>query len=156
MRRLLSNRWIRRSASIALLLLTTLLGLAWYTNTWTSADLLSLEGMRRECHPVWRDLFWRRIGPGQDVDAVIAATEPLEIRRYDDFVQLEYQRGLCCSGVVILARQGRLIHAEAGSCCWRRTFFEMTAQDHADFDFAYEAHWRPIREKQDAEEKAKP
>jgi hypothetical protein len=163
MRRLLSNRWIRWirwirwSAILLLLLLTTVLGLAWYTRTWTSADLLSLEGMRRECHPVWSDLFWRRIGPGQDVEEVIAATKPLEIRRYGDFVLLEYQRGLCCTGVYILARQGKLINAEAGSCCWRRTFFDLRiAQDHADFETAYEAHWRPIFEKQDAEEKANP
>jgi hypothetical protein len=59
MRNLLRNRWIRWSVVVLLLLLTPILCIAWYTKTWTMADLRSYEGMRRESHPVWRDLFWR-------------------------------------------------------------------------------------------------
>ena len=153
MGRLISNRWLRLSAAVLLLAASSLLGLAWYTNTWTSADLLSYQGMSHECHPVWRDLFWHRIGPGQDVEEIIASTKPQEVERYGEFVRLGYQRGMCFSGVFIMARKGRLIQAEAGSCCWRRTFFdETTSDDRKGFNDAYEAHWRPIREKQAAEE----
>ena len=138
-----------------LLSLTSLLGLALYTRTWNRNDVLSYWGMSRECHPIWRDLFWRRIGPGQDVEAVIAETKPIQVERYGDFVNLTYQSGF--TGIGITAKQGKLVAASAGSCCWSRTFFdEMTAADRKSYDDAYEAHWRPIREKQEAEEKAKP
>src|SRR5262245_44000247 len=120
--------WLRWLIGIVSVLIFIPLGLAWYTRTWTYRDYVSIEGMRRECHPVWRDLFWRRIGPGQDVEAVIAATKPIKVTRYGEFVDLTYQVGF--TGLGITAKNGKLISASAASCCWSRTFFdEMTAND---------------------------
>ena len=115
LRYLLRNRWIRWSAALLLLLLTTILGLAWYTRTWTRSDVMSYWGMSRECHPVWRELFWRRIGPGQDVEEVIAATKPTKVDRYGDFALLTYQERLYSdSGSPSPPTKASLIAASAG------------------------------------------
>jgi hypothetical protein len=106
--------------------------------------------MSRECHPVWKDLHWGHVHAGQDVDDVIAATKPARVEGYGDFVQLNYQEGLCFTGVTITAKNGRLASAAAWSCTWDRVFFdEMTQDDRQAFSAAYEAHWGPIWKKQD-------
>jgi hypothetical protein len=102
--------------------------------------------MSRECHPVWKDLHWGRIQPGQDVEEVIAATKPARVERYGEFVRLNYQEGLYFTGVTITAKNGRLASAVAWSCTWNRVFFdELTREDWAAYSAAYEAHWQPIR-----------
>src|SRR4051812_44134162 len=37
--------------------------------------------MGRECHPVWEDFNFRRICAGDDVDDVIARTNPITLER---------------------------------------------------------------------------
>jgi hypothetical protein len=79
----------------------------------------------------------------------------MKVDRYGNFALLTYQIGFLGPGLTITAKDGKLVEAAAGSCTWSRTFFdEMTAEDKKNFDDAYEAHWRPIREKQKAEEEA--
>jgi hypothetical protein len=101
--------------------------------------------MSQECHPVWRELHWGRIYAGQNVEEVIAATKPVSTERYGEFVQLNYQDGLCFSGVVITAKNGRVASATASSCTWSRDFFnQLTLDDWQAYSAAYDAHWRPV------------
>jgi hypothetical protein len=144
----LSKTWFRLSVRFVLLLLVTLLGFAWYFKIWSWRDWEIIQAMSAECHPVWRDLHWGRVQAGQNVDEVIAATKPVRVERYGDFVELIYQPGgLNFTGVNITAKKGRLVNAGAWSCTWNRVFFdEMTGDDWHDFNDAYEARWQPIRQ----------
>ncbi len=151
MRRLLYKRWFRLSAGLLGFLLFALLASAWYYRIWSWRDLQIYREMSRECHPVWKDLYWGRIQAGQDVEEVIAATDPVRVERYGEYVRLHYQPALSFGGVTITAKRGRLASAWAGSCTWDRTFFnELTPEDDDRYREAYEAHWRPIREKRRA------
>src|SRR5262249_14973014 len=120
---------------------------------WSWHDLQVYQMMSKECHPVWEDLHRGHIYAGQNVEDVIAATKPVRVERYGDFVQLSYQEGLCFTGVTITAKNGRLASAAAWSCTWERVFFdELTQDDWKAYSDAYETHWQPIRKKQEAEQ----
>jgi hypothetical protein len=146
-----SKRWVKLSAGFVLLLLVALTSCAWYFRIWSWHDLQVYRMMSQECHPVWRELHWGRIHQGQDVEDVIATTNPVRVERYGEFVRLNYQDYLYFTGVTITAKNGRLACATAWSCTWDRLFFnELTQEDWQAYSDAYEAHWRPIR-KQRAE-----
>jgi hypothetical protein len=126
-KRLFAKLWFRVFGGLALALLVALIFCAWYFRVWSWRDLQVFQMMSRECHPVWRDLHWGRIYAGQDVEDVITSTNPVRVERYGEFVQLNYQRGLCFTGVTITARNGRLAGATAWSCTWDRVFFDQLA-----------------------------
>ena len=90
-------------------------------------------------HPVWRELWDSRVGLGDRVEELIARTQPPRVERAGRFVRLSYdphEEG----GLNVIARDGRLISAQAGSCIWSHTFFTvMTAADWAEFKAAEEA-----------------
>lgn len=99
--------------------------------------------MRRECHPVWEDLHWGRVHSGQDVDEVIAATKPVRVERYGEFVRLSYHEAISYTGVTIIAKNGRLAIATSWSCTWHRVFFdESTPEDRRALSDACETHWQ--------------
>ena len=148
MKRIFSKRWFKLPAVLLVALLAVTLGCASYFRVWSWRDLRAYQGMSQECHPVWRELHWGRIHTGQDVERVIADTQPARVERYGEFVRLNYQQGLSFTGVTITAKNGRLATAAAGSCTWDRVFFnELTEDDWKAYSDAYEAHWRPIRKK---------
>src|SRR5262245_46641443 len=99
--------------------------------------------MSRECHPVWRDLYAGRIRAGQSVEETIGRTSPKRVDRLDNFVVLGYQGGdgfISFTGVTIIARDGRLIDAEAWSCTWQKRFFrEWTDSEERDF---WKLYWQ--------------
>ncbi len=149
MRLLLSRRWVKFSAGVVLCLLICLLALAWYFRIWSWRDLQIYEMMSQECHPVWKDLHWGRVRAGQDVEEVISLTKPLSIHRYGEWVQLDYQQGLCFTGITIVATKGCLASAGAWSCTWDRTFFEeLNPKDWEMFRGARDAHWQLVRGQQ--------
>jgi len=154
MRRFFPKRWFVLSAALVLLPLLALVACAWQFRIWSWRDLQVYRMMSRECHPVWRDLHWGRIRSGQDVEEVIAATNPVRVERYGEFVRLNYQEGLCFTGVTITAKDGRLASAAAWSCTWDRVFFnELTEEDWKAYSDAYEAHWGPIRKQREEAER---
>ena len=140
---------MKLAAGLVLVVLVALPATAWYFRIWSWRDLQVYRMMSRECHPVWESLHWGRVHSGQDVEEIIVATKPVRVERYGEFVRLNYQVGLCFSGVTLTAKKGRLASACAWSCTWDRTFFdELTQEDWDQFSEAHEAHWRPLREKQ--------
>lgn len=146
MKRVLGNRWVQRALGLLVMLSIGLVGCAWYFRIWSWHEFKVYGYMSHECHPVWRDLHWGRIRAGDDVEDVIAMTNPVRVERYAEFVRLNYQQGLSFTGVTITAKNGRLASAWAWSCCWDREFFdELTRADHKAYGEAYETHWRPIR-----------
>jgi hypothetical protein len=155
MKHLLARRWVKAGAGILLLALFALLATTWHFRVWSWGDFQIYQSMSRECHPVWKDLHWGRIYPGQDIEEVIASTKPVRVGRYGQFVCLDYQEGgLCFTGVTIMGKNGRAASASAWSCTWNRSFFaELTQDDWRAYGDAYEEHWRLIRGRREAAEK---
>jgi hypothetical protein len=152
--RLFSKRWFKLSVGFVLLALFALTACAWYFRIWSWRDLQVYRMMSRECHHVWQDLHWGRVHSCQNVEDVIATTKPVRVERYREFVRLNYQKGLCFTGVTITAKNGRLASAVAWSCTWDRVFFdELTQDDWKAYSDAYEAHWQPIRKQEEEAEK---
>jgi len=97
---------------------------SWYFGINTHRDLEAYVGMSLECHPVWWDLALHRIYKGQSVDAVIKQSKPAFVVRHGRFVELRYQEPFSYTGVQIVAMDGALTRAWAGSCTWDFKFFD--------------------------------
>jgi hypothetical protein len=112
----------------------------WQNNIWSWQDWEIYEGMRHECHPVWRDLNAGRIKAGDKVENVIWRTIPPHVERFEDVTMLRYPpAGFTI--VSIMAKDGRVISAGAGSCTWSKTFFDEWDQSELDaFWRRYSAH----------------
>jgi hypothetical protein len=123
MTRVWSRPWVCLSVGAALVLGGGLLAWCWHFGVWSVRDWVAYQEMSR--YPVFRDLHAGRIRQGQPVEEVIAQTHPVRVERFDNFVVLEYQGGdgFCFAGVTVVARDGRLVSAQAWSCTWQRTFF---------------------------------
>ena len=144
MKRILRQRWFKLSVAICLGLFVVLLPCAVYFRIGSWRDPFIYYAMSRECHPVWRDLVGGRVCAGQDVEEVIAATQPSRVNRYGAYVELEYRNsspgGINLTGIQILAKDGRLVRARAASCAWERIFFDNMSQgDEGEYLEAYAA-----------------
>jgi hypothetical protein len=138
-----SRPWFRLGAGAALLIGGGFL-LCWYFGIWSVHDWMVYQAMSHECHPVWKDLHAGRIHQGQSVEEVIAQTHPVRVDRLDHFVVLDYQEGFSFTGITVVARDGRLVDAEAWSCTWQRTFFQTWSSAERDaFWQAHRAHQQP-------------
>jgi hypothetical protein len=147
MKRILAGRWFKFSAFFLLALVGAYVVAAWHFRVWTWKDLKTYQAMSRECHPVWRDLHYGRVHPGQDMEQVIAKTAPVRVLRLGRFTMLSYQEGLCFTGVTIHARDGKVAAASAWSCTWRRTFFEeFSAEDEKDYSAAVKEYVEKLAE----------
>ncbi len=90
--------------------------LCWYFGINSTSDLKAYVGMALECHPVWKDLALHHIREGRSVDDVIAATKPVYVVRHGRFIELGYQEPLSFTAVQMIAIDGKLVRAGAGSC----------------------------------------
>lgn len=153
--RILLKRWLRVSVGFTVAVLALTLAGAAYYRVWSWHDLRTYQVMSQECHPVWRELHRGRIRAGQDVEEVIADTQPLRVERYGEFVKLNYHELMSCTVVEIMAKNGRLVYAVAGSSSRGKVYFDgMTDHDWKAYRDAYEAHWLPIRKQRAEAERA--
>src|SRR5687767_10335116 len=127
---------IRRATLFLAVSIAVLTPLCWYLRIKSQRDLVAYIGMATGCHRVWFDLTIGRVYEDQSVEDAIAATKPIFVSRHGRYVELGYQRGLSFTGISIIAKDGKLISAQAGSCTWDHNFFgDMSQQD-----------WREISE----------
>jgi hypothetical protein len=136
------SHWRRRAGWAILFTLVLLTGAYIGPGVWR--ECFTYWAMSRECHPVWNDLYWGRIRAGDDVEEVIARTQPPVVERFDNFVALSYvdrKAGLAFTGLQVFAKDGKLVSAGAWSCTWHRTFFdELSEADRQAGTAAYQAH----------------
>ena len=135
-RRLWTQGWFRRAVCVAMPVVGILLLAAWHSGIWSLRDWEIYQAMNRECPPVWRDLHDGRVYLGQPVEEVIAQTAPTRVEHFENFVLLEYQENrpgtICFTNVAIVAKDGRLIDAQAGGCTWQRTVFAGWTEEERD------------------------
>jgi len=90
--------------------------------------------MGKECHPVWEDFNFRRIRAGDDVEDVIARTNPITLERKGRWLLLGYQTAGHFTGITAAAYDGKMVFACAWSCSWVRLFFdELTEAQSVEF-----------------------
>jgi hypothetical protein len=77
--------------------------------------------MKEDFHPVWKDLALRRIKKGDSIASVLAKHRPWRREDFSPYTALYYEPPLY--SLTILAKDGVLISAEAGSRCWHHVFF---------------------------------
>ena len=92
--------------------------------------------LRSEIHPIWREIDNGQIYAGQSVDEIFELHQPTETETYGPYTVLGFERDpqpntLSFSGLNIVAKNGKVVSASAGSCTWQRTFFDsMSPEDH--------------------------
>jgi hypothetical protein len=82
------------------------------------------QAMGRECHPSWEVFNFGRVRVGDDVDDVIARTNPVTLERKGHWVILKYQTPGNFTGMTAVAYDGKMVFALAWSCSWNRLFFD--------------------------------
>lgn len=87
------------------------------------------RAMDHECDPAWRDYNFQRIRAGDDVEDVIARTNPTTLERKGRWVVLGYQTSGNFTGITAAAYDGRMVIAFAWSCIWVRVFFDELSEE---------------------------
>jgi hypothetical protein len=144
MRRLLAKKWFRIFAALVAVCCSGIPIICWRFRIWSYRDYWQYEEVR--AYPVGEDLWFRRIVAGQGSNDLISRLPPHEVRQYGRFTMLlYYQRTLqpnevAMERLIVIAKEGRLVRAVLASCTWHRVFFEMSADDTAEFNESFERH----------------
>jgi hypothetical protein len=111
---------------------------------WSYHDLW-VYGRVRSHTPLGPALWRGEIGPGARIDNVIAKARPNRTLVRGPFTTLYYfpahpgPDSICLEGMVLHARDGRLVSASSYSCTWERGYFEMSDSDKRDFQAGFDA-----------------
>jgi hypothetical protein len=135
MRKLWSRRWFQVAFAGTITLGVTFLLACGQYRVWSFRDYTLYRILTKD-YSIGPDLWFGRIAPGQDVEPLIAQSDPYRVARYGPWVELTYYPGsplplpgLPFEGVTVLARDGQLVQAVAWSCTWQRVFFDTLSAD---------------------------
>lgn len=82
---------------------------------------------------VWREFAFRRVGPGDSATGLVRRHLPKRSYEFGRYAVYEYDDAepgtFAMGGITVTARDGKLLSAYAGSCTWKRTFFETPDSD---------------------------
>jgi hypothetical protein len=111
----------------------------WRWRIWGTEDFRIYQEVCQ--YPVGRDLWFGHIHQGQALQEIVDRAPAHYTRQYGRFACLTYYPGrppgpggLSFSSLSVIAKDGRLVSASAGSCTWSRVFFDMGAEDAAEWD----------------------
>lgn len=96
----------------------------------STSDIAAYGAMWREDFPpIWKDLARGRIKKGDSIESVLQK-HPLAYREdAGSYTSLDYfTGGLCQRGVIVIAKDGKLIAAKANGNGWQHLFFESPEQ----------------------------
>jgi hypothetical protein len=113
---------------------------AWHYRIFSWTDFQVYRAMGAECHSVWQEFHFRRIGPGADLMRLIEMAEPDNVATLGDFTALNYSLKNDCQGVCSLSfrvfcvttYRGRLVAAETSTSCGWKTFFDVRTPEQRD------------------------
>jgi hypothetical protein len=112
------RRWLIRLAVVSAVAGNALIAFCWWHNVWSLDAWTAYRGMEHERHPDWRAYHFGRIRAGDSVDEVLARTRPDAVEHRGRWTFLKYP------GMGAAAYDGRMVYAQALSCCWTRIFFD--------------------------------
>ena len=104
------------------------------------------------------DLWWGRIDAGDDVEALVAASDPYCVSRLGRWVELRYApdgpqtSGIPFVGLYVLAKDGQLARTSFFSCTDGRRFFNtMTPAEETDYRRDFEEYVDRLVERRQAD-----
>jgi hypothetical protein len=119
---------------------------SWYFRVWSYKDYQAFMEVRR--YPVGEDLWFGRIKAGEDLQAFTVAHPPHRVCRIGSFTVLSYfstwplpPNLISFESLGVIGKDGRLIHAVAAGCTWKRMFFAMNPEDEMELDEEYRQLW---------------
>jgi hypothetical protein len=119
-------------------------------------DVQAYLGMAAEVHPVWREFALRRFGAGSSAKDLVRLHPTRRAHEFGRYAVYEYDADgdgfMSWSGLVVTARDGKLLSAMAGSCQWKFTFFETPDPL---IDQEYRKYWAERRQKREMERRDK-
>jgi hypothetical protein len=139
------KRWGRTTICVVVVLLAVIISAASYLDIRSRKDVIAYIGMSQECHPVWKDLALKRIRAGQTVEDVNKTRKPQRSESWDRYTLLMYNDIGDFTGLVIVARDHKLIFAGASSCGWEHEFFSTISRQ--ELQEIYRSYWDYIKEK---------
>jgi hypothetical protein len=129
-RLLTTKRMVRGLLAAAAVLLLSAVGICAFFRITGPRSALAYVAMSAECHPIWRDLAWRRVNEGDSLAAFLQRYPPSVSTEFGRFGLYDYfsnyvpdEPVLHMTGVTISATDGRLTEARAWSCTWDLRFF---------------------------------
>ena len=128
MRKLWRKRWFRVAAYCLGGFLVLMGATCWFFRISSLDDIEWYQRFMSDgYHPIWRDLALRRIGEGDSVEELRKIAQPTKEWSVDGYTSFYYflPGGMKCPRRIVhlLAKDGRLFYAEAGSCFWGFKFF---------------------------------
>ncbi len=84
-------------------------------------DLVAYGGMAAECHPIWQELAFRRIQPGDNFRAALLAMPPDSQEQLGEYAFYDYGTGF--TSLRVYTKNEKVVAAGAGSCTWDYAFF---------------------------------
>lgn len=138
LRRRWSARHVRAIGLTFACCVCVLWGLASYFRVSSLRDLRAYGGMAAECHPVWKDLVFRRIRPGDNIAVTLKAMPPDSREHLGGYSIYDYGGGF--TSLRIYTKDDEIVAAGAGSCTWSYAFFDtLPAEDWAEINRLYAA-----------------
>jgi hypothetical protein len=120
--------WSKRSRRFLLagVIASALVGTCAFCRIRRPQDLQAYLGMASECHPVWKQFAFRRFGEGDSALELIRRFPPTHRQEFGQYGIYRYSaspESLDFTSLTVVARDGKLLGAAAGSCTWRFEFF---------------------------------
>ncbi len=97
-------------------------GLASYFRISSFSDLRAYGGMAAECHPIWQELAFRRIQPGDDFGPTRRTMPPDSQEHLGEYAFFDY--GVGFTSLRVYTKDDKVVAAGAGSCTWDYAFFD--------------------------------
>ena len=118
--------WLVLAGSV-LLLIGFAVGLCAFLRIHRVADIDAYAGMAAECHPIWKEFAFRRFGFGDSAVDMLRRFPPTRREEFGRYGIYSFTMGtsneLDWTVLTVVAREGKLIAAGAGSCTWQFPFF---------------------------------
>ncbi len=111
-------------------------------------DVKAFFGMAAECHPIWKQLAFRRFGPGDPARELFLRFPPSRREEFGRYGIYSFNAGpadsLPMACLSIVTKDGKLISAVSGGCTWDFTFFRTADAEisHQYATFTQERHHR--------------
>jgi len=126
--------------------LTVLVSCAFF-RIWHPRDIEAYFGMASECHPAWRQFAFRHFGAGDSASDLLQRYPPDRREEFGRYGVYRYYKGdsngIPFTGLSVVARDGKLLSAGAGSCTWRFSFFQ---KEDAELDRQYAVYMKERHE----------
>ena|ERR1019366_1737891 len=142
MMRFWSARWVRGLLLIVVAFPISVFIACWYSRIWSFDDYHLYQEVQQ--YSMGSDLWFGRIQAGDDADDLLNRFPAHRSIKFGRWHLIGYHPGgppqpgfLYFDSLGFVAKDGKIVSADAGSCTWNRVFFEMGSEDQAEYTEAY-------------------